>query len=451
MELEDLKRIYESEKERYIEELKEFLAFQSVSANPDQREDCLQCAEWTRAHLEKIGFRTEMLETTTLPVVFGEYVPKESKGTLSFYGHYDVQPVDPIELWESPPFEPEIRDGRLYARGAQDNKGQVFFVLKALEALIRENALNYTVKIFIEGEEEVQSIGIAEALPSWKEKLASDALLVCDTGTPSPETLCLTLGLRGVAAVNVKLIGPSKDLHSGVHGGVAPNPAAGMCKLIASLHNDDGSIAVDGFYEDIVPVSDEDKELATKAEIPADVYKQKIGTLPVGGERELPFAIRRGLRPTLEINGVHSGYGGPGSKTIIPSESIARITCRTLVGQDGKKLLDCIEKHLREHTPAGLTLEVSDKRAEGAALSVSASSPTVLRARKALEDMNEGPVLCLWEGASIPIVADLALTAEAEPVLVGFGLEEDNIHAPNESFSLDQFRKGFLFAGLFFA
>jgi acetylornithine deacetylase/succinyl-diaminopimelate desuccinylase-like protein len=363
-----------------------------------------------------------------------------------FYGHYDVQPVDPIELWESDPFEATLRNGRLYARGAEDNKGQLWYVVKALEALRGANSLDCTVRIFLEGEEECGSEGMAATMASWPE-LRGDVLMVCDTGTPVPGTVAVTMGLRGIVHLTARLHGPKKDLHSGVHGGVAPNPATGIARLVASLHDSTGRIAVAGYLDGIAPMSPEDRALAGTELITAAHYAALVGVPPVGGEAELGLAERRGFRPTIEINGIHSGYDGPGSKTIIPSTACVKISSRLVAGQDPERCLRLLGEHLRRHTPAGLTLELAEERVGGPALRLNSTSPLVRRARQVLGAMTQAPIVCVWEGASIPIVAELARLAGAEPLLVGFATEEDNIHAPNESFSLAQFRDGFVYAG----
>lgn len=446
-----IEKTFEQEKERFLSEWKEFLVFKSISTDPAYAPDCRECAEWLLNHLKKLGFEGELLETSGNPVVFAQRVGEPSKPTVVFYGHYDVQPVDPIELWKSDPFKPVLRDGRLYARGAQDNKGQVFYFLKALETLIKNNALNSTVKLFIEGEEESSSHGITEALPSWKDRTKGDILMVCDTGCLKPGVPTITMGLRGILNLTVKLSGLTKDLHSGVHGGVAPNPALEMARLLATLHTAVGIIAVKGFYDSVTPVDDEDRALSSVASLSTDEYKALTGVTPDGGEKGLSFSERRGLRPTIEVNGIHSGYGGPGTKTIIPSEAIAKLSARVVGGQDPEKILELIIDHLKSHAPKALTLEISEQGVGGPALLLSSKSEVVKRATDVLKGLFTVPVVYLWEGASIPIVSLFVKVSGAEPLLVGFGLDEDNIHAPNESFSIEQWKQGFLYASMFLA
>ncbi len=446
-----LQKIFTTEKEQFVTDWKKFLEFESISTDPTYNAKCLECADWLKEHMGDIGLQAEILKTPTKPVVFGEYNAGDAKPRVLFYGHYDVQPVDPVEEWRSPPFTPELRDGRLYARGAQDNKGQVMFFLKAVETLIKNNALDVSLAVIIEGEEECGSGGIAEAMSDWKSKLKSDVLMLCDTGSRSADVCAITMGLRGIAGLTVKLTGPRTDLHSGVHGGVAPNPSQAMAKLLASLHDENGRIAVPGYYDDVATPNREDLELANSVNVPDEFYQAMSGVKPLGGEKELTFAEKRGFRPTVEINGIHSGYGGPGMKTIIPRDAIAKISTRTVPDQDGAKALEKIEAHLVANAPEGLELTIEQREVGGPSVRVSSKSRVIEKAREVLSDLPVGDVELMWEGASIPIVAELAKVAEAEPLMVGFGLEEDNIHAPNESFSLEQFEKGFLFAASFLA
>ncbi|MDC0358030.1 M20/M25/M40 family metallo-hydrolase [Oligoflexia bacterium] len=444
-----LERIYTEQEQSYISGLQELLRIKSVSADPDYEKDCLCCAEWLNAHLNKIGLQSTLLKTRTKPVVFATYPGKPNHPVVSFYGHYDVQPVDPLELWESDPFEPELRDGRLYARGAQDNKGQLFFFLKALEALIAAQALNCTVKVFIEGEEERGSGGIIEAAEGWKEQLKSDILLVCDSGTRAAGVATITLGLRGMAGCSVRLIGPNKDLHSGMHGGVAPNPATVLAQLIASLHNADGSVAVEGFYDAVVKLDEGDRALANKYFMDPAMYEKLVGIAPSGGEAGYTMAERHCFRPTVEVNGMQSGYNGPGMKTIIPSVATAKLSTRLVDQQEPEDALNKIIAHLKARVPEGLKLEESERELAGPALRLSSNSALVQKAKGVLEEVSGGEVEVTWMGGSIPVVSTLVRVSGAEPLLVGFGVEEDNIHAPNESFLLSQFKQGFLYTGLF--
>jgi acetylornithine deacetylase/succinyl-diaminopimelate desuccinylase-like protein len=444
--IEEINNDYISSEPRFLEELKEFLRFPSISTDPRHDDDCQRCAAWLVQHLSQMGVTSRLLKTSSKPVVYGELLTPGAERTVLFYGHYDVQPVDPLDLWSSNPFSPEIRGGRLYARGAQDNKGQLFYLLKALEFLVKKNALRCNVKLLIEGEEEHGSEGISEALAGWSDLVKSDVLLVCDTGTIDPTVATITMGLRGIAGITVEVQGPTKDLHSGVHGGMVRNPAMELARLLASLHNEDGSIAIDGFYQGVQPIDPADAALQNTPPLEAAFYENLVGVPPEGGERKYKPLERNGFRPTIDINGIHSGYGGPGSKTIIPASAMAKITCRLMYGQDPERCMDLLVSHLQARTPSGCRLVVTERSIGGGALRLSSHSKVVDTAREVLRDVCGSDPLLRWFGASIPIIAELAKVSGAEPLLVGFGLEEDNIHAPNESFSLEQFRKGFLFS-----
>ncbi|NDC39257.1 MAG: M20/M25/M40 family metallo-hydrolase, partial [Proteobacteria bacterium] len=372
----------------------------------------------------------------------------EAAKTVVFYGHYDVQPVDPLALWHTNPFEPEVRGGRLYARGAQDNKGQLFYVLKALECLIQNAALHCNVKLLIEGEEEHGSAGIAAALPGWGEIARGDVLMVCDTGTMDPAVPTITMGLRGIAACTVEVKGPGKDLHSGVHGGIVRNPALELARLLATLHNADGSIAVEGFYDGVPSIDPADAALQNTPPLTDAEYEKLVGVPPLGGEVRYTPLERNGFRPTIDINGIHSGYGGPGSKTIIPSSAMAKITCRLVYGQDPERTMERLKAHLKRNLPRGCELVISEEHVGGGALRLTSKSKLMELTRTTLAEVCGRDPIFRWFGASIPIIAALAEVSGAEPLLVGFGLEEDNIHAPNENFALEQFKKGFLYAGL---
>ncbi|MEN9845705.1 MAG: hypothetical protein RIS36_852 [Pseudomonadota bacterium] len=436
--------------DRFISEWREFLTFPSVSTDPAYAEDCVACADWVATHLTKLGFRAEIWETATKPLVYGVLPGNPSKPTVLFYGHYDVQPPEPLELWSSPPFEPTIREGRMYARGAQDNKGQVFFFLKAVEALRAQGADLPTIKVLIEGEEESGSVAMHEGLPQWREALSADILMVCDTGMVAHGRPTITMGLRGIIGCEVQVHGPAIDLHSGIYGGIVLNPIHALTKILSGMFNDDGSIAIPGFYEGVVEPSAEDKARANSAPLDLDAIALKLGVPLAGGERALPPMERRGFRPTIEVNGIGGGYQGIGGKTVIPSYAMAKISSRLVAGQDPKSTLDTIKKYVRDSAPVGCRVEFTGEKVGGHAFRLSTSSSVVKTATEAIgRSFGCEPVL-LWEGASIPIIPDLAATAGAEPLLVGFGLEEDAIHSPNESFSLRQLEEGYRYTVAFF-
>jgi len=444
-----LESIFEDRRDEFIDGWKSFLQFPSISGDVHYNGDCRNCAQWLSNHLQEMGFSSELLENSSpKPVVYAERLGAAGSPTVLFYGHYDVQPVDPESAWKSAPFVPELRDGRLYARGAQDNKGQIFYTLKAIETLIANGEQLPTIKVVLEGEEECGSAGIHNSLDEWSEQFQADILLVHDTGTVRSGNPTITMGLRGIASLSVELRGPDHDLHSGMHGGLAPNPAQGVAALVAGLFNSDGSVAVAGFYDNVREPSDYERQLAAETPFDNDIYQRMVGTQPCGGQAGFPAAERVGFLPSLDVNGIHSGYGGEGGKTVIPSGAIAKLSMRLVPDQDPAFVLDAVSRHLTANVPQGMRITISDEVVGGPGFRLDPDTEVVQKARKALDQLSDTPVAFLWEGASIPIVTALAAASGAVPLLVGFGHEDDHIHAPNESFSIEQFKSGFLYAAL---
>jgi len=442
----DFEATFDRNLDRYIEEWKQVLRFPSIGSHPEHAGDCMDCANWLLEHVRGIGFEGKLLETSSFPVVYGERKGSPGAPTVLFYGHYDVQPVDPLDEWTAPPFEPSLRDGRMYARGANDDKGQVLYALKAFETLIADGSLAPTVKLLIEGEEECGgSRGMARGLPDWHDLVQADVLMVTDTGMSPSGAPAIVMGLRGVLYLTALLLGPHHDLHSGLHGGVSPNPAEAMARLVATLHNEDGSIAVDGFLDGVRPPTARERELAAATPFDADKYRKTVGVPPTGGEQGLEPWDRLGFRPTIEVNGIHSGYGDAGAKTIIPATAIAKISARLVPGQDPESCLEAIIAHLAKHAPGNLNFDVPEKGLGGAGFRLDPNSAVVEKARGVLDNLTEFDSVFLWEGASIPIVSELWKASGAEPLLVGFGTERDRVHAPDESFSLEQFKLGYLY------
>lgn len=442
----EFQEIFEKNKQHYFEDLKTYLKFKSISTDPAFANQANETAKWLVNHLNSFGCLSHQLETSGLPCVIAEYkcnVPGAK--TLLFYGHYDVQPVDPLELWNCDPFEPIEKDGRIFARGAQDNKGQNFYFIKALEHVIKSGILKWNIKILLEGEEECGSPSITEYLSTISNGLKADLLLVCDTGTLKKELGAITMGLRGIAHLEVKLSGANKDLHSGVHGGMVKNPATEICRLIAALHDENGKIAIPNYYDDITELSRKDLDIASHFPITDLQYEQLVGIAPTGGEQGISAPVRRGLRPTVEVNGITSGYQGDGTKTIIPSEASAKISLRLAVGQDDRKCLQMLKDFLIKNAPKEFRVSFPLYHASGKGFSVSTQDTSIIKSAEILKEITGLDPLYIWEGASIPLIPLLSQSTGATPLMIGFGLEEDNIHAPNESFSLDQWRKGFLF------
>ena len=436
---------FEREQERFIEEWKSFLRFPTVGADPTHHPDCADCAAWLREHLAGMGLQAETLETTRLPAVYAEHRTGRDAPTILFYGHYDVQPADPIEAWTTPPFEPHLRNGRLYARGAEDNKGQLFAFLKAVEHLLATGQLDLNLKIIIEGEEESGSRGLADRLDAWQERLAADILMVADTGTVADGTPTIVMGLRGMLHLAVSLRGPSHDLHSGLHGGLALNPVSELARLLATLFAADGSIAVAGFYDGIEPPTPVERELVQRTPFDPAAYAASIGMPPVAGETEFTPLERLGFRPALDINGF-SGGNAESMKTVIPATAKACLTARLAAGQDPERCLQAICDHLHAHTPEAMELTLSNAGSAGPGFRIDPESAPVQLARRVLTSMTGSDPVYHWEGASIPIIPALATASGAAPLLVGFGHEDDHIHAPDESYSIAQFKRGFLYA-----
>lgn len=438
-----IERYFSDHQERFISEWKEFLSFKSISADPSYEGECEACAEWVQTHLSKMGFKAALWRSDFLPVVFAERKGNPSKPTVLFYGHYDVQPVDPLDLWKSNPFEGTIRDGRMYARGAEDNKGQVFFFFKAIEALIASGVDLPTIKILIEGEEESGSEALHACASTWGDQLKADIMMVCDTDMLEPGRPAITMGLRGIAHCEVRVYGPKMDIHSGMYGGVVLNPLQALVKIAASLHKDDGSVAVPGFYDGASEPSAQEIEMVKAAPIDLKHMSDFLGVPLAGGEPRFEPLVRRGLRPTLEINGIGGGYQGAGGKTVIPSFGMAKLSMRLVAGQDPQKTLDKVAAYLQSVAPVGTRVEVGDLAVGGPALRLPVDAELLKVAERAIEKGFGIKPVYIWNGASIPIIPKLAQASGAEPLLVGFGLDQDNIHSPNESFSLRQFEEGY--------
>ena len=442
-----LEKTFDQNLDRYLDEWKTLLRFPSISTEPQYDSDCAACAEWLRDRLARMGFDSKLVQTPGKPVVFAERPGQPQRPRVLFYGHYDVQPVDPVEEWQSPPFEPTLRNGRLYARGAEDNKGQHLYVLQAIEALIARDALHSPVKVVIEGEEESGSRGLTEILPDWKDWLASDILLVTDAGKVGAAPT-INMGLRGIVSMTVTLSGPLYDLHSGSQGGASPNPAMAMARLLATLQRPDGRVAVAGFYDAVRPPTPMERRLANTGALSPEAYEQVTGVPPLAGERKFTHPERTGFRPTIEVNGLHSGYGGAGMKTIIPAKAVAKLTSRLVPDQDPQTCLDAIVRHFEANAPRGLKMEITGRKVGGAGVRFNLRSKAVARARKVLESLMGQPVVFRWEGGSIPVISALAQLSGADTLITGFGRDEDRVHAPNESFSIEQFRLGFLYSGM---
>ncbi len=433
---------FEAHRQEILDDWFALLRMPTVGADPKRLGDCARATVWLKKYIKKMGFDVEIVVPESglpVPVVVAERLGVASAPTVLVYGHYDVQPEDPLDGWNTPPFDPTLVDGRVYARGAQDNKGQIFGILQGLKALLDAGESLPTVKIVLEGQEESGSTALSLLAPQLAKRLRADVLMVSDTSCAADGRPSIVAGLRGVRHFTVTLTGPAYDLHSGIHGGVAPNPAQGMAELLASLHNADGSIAVKGFCDQVRAPSGEELALARQGMLPEESYTREIGCPPCGGAQGFDHVMRGSFMPTIEINGVHSGYGGPGSKTVIPLSALAKISTRLVPDQRPDDVMEAVQTHLREHCPRGLKLAISGACRGAPGFRLELNTPVFRLASDVLGRLDPRGAVFRWEGASIPIVSELRHVSGAAPLLVGFGQEEDKIHSPNESFSMDQF------------
>lgn len=444
-EIDKLKEIYAEYRDNALKDYFTFLKFKSISSEPDFQEQVLACADWVSAYLNKLGFEVQLWPTSGHPTIFAKNMKAgPNQPTLLIYNHYDVQPVDPLELWESPPFEPTLRNGQVYARGAQDNKGQCFYVLLALKALIEKaEGLPINIKLCIEGEEECGSTGLAQLLKTKGKDLRADYLAIVDLGLPNPSTPAITLGVRGLVTMDVEIKCSNSDLHSGSHGGLAFNPIHALVALLSSVRDASGKITIPGFYDDVVAISDEEKQQVSLA-FDTKKYESNFGTKPTGGERALDPLERNWLRPTFEINGIKGGYSGEGFKTVIPAKAMAKVSCRLVPNQDPYKIGRLVANFLETRAPEGTEVAVHVNPGNGTAVRARPDSAIAKAFSKAYEEIYGNRCERIYSGASIPIVTQLAEVCQGEVILVGLGLETDCIHAPNEHFGLDRIEKGFL-------
>ena len=428
---------------RLIEEFKTFLRFPSISSEPDHRGEVLACADWLMSYLKDTGLRVERWETAGPPVIFAETAtPDPSKPTVLIYNHYDVQPVDPLELWISKPFEPEVRNGEVFARGAQDNKGQCFYVMTAIKALAANKALPVNIKLLIEGEEEIGSPNLPALLQQKRDRVQAQHLLVVDLGIHAPNAPAVSLGVRGIVTMTVEVTGSNRDLHSGSHGGLAYNPNHALVSLLSLLRDHTGRITVPGFYDDVAKLS-EDELSQISFDFDLENYQQTFGASPVGGEKAFTPFQSAWVRPTLEINGISGGYAGQGFKTVIPAKAVAKISCRLVPNQDPIKVAELISSYLEKNIPEGITIKIEVHKGVGRAVRSSIKGPAVQAVAQAYSEIVNTKCRFVLEGASIPIIPELSLASGAEVVLMGYGLPDDNIHAPNEHFGLDRLERGF--------
>ena len=444
----DTQNYIQENKERFLEELKDLLRIASISADPAYKNEVLNCAEAVAKHLKNAGAENvEICETKGYPVVFGEKLIDKNLPTVLVYGHYDVQPADPLELWESGPFEPVVKatelhpEGAIFARGSADDKGQFFMHVKAFEAMMKTNSLPCNIKFIIEGEEEVGSVSLADFLEENKEKLACDVILISDTHIYSNEQPTVTTGLRGLSYMEVEVEGPNRDLHSGLYGGAVPNPINVLAEMIAKLHDEDGKITIDGFYDNVEIVSAEDRAEMNKLKDNPEEFKKSIGLSGIEGETGYTTLERTSIRPTLDCNGIWGGYIGEGAKTVIPSKAFAKISMRLVPYQTDEEITEKFTKYFEKIAPASVKVKVTPHHG-GMPYVLPSDTKEFLAAKKAMEKAFGKEVLPYRSGGSIPITSLFEKILGAKSVLMGFGLDSDAIHSPNEHYGLYNFYKG---------
>ncbi len=436
------KEYQEKNKARFLDELLELLRIPSVSADSRHNEDTKRCAEAVKQRLLEAGADiVEICPTGGHPIVYGEKIIRPGAPTVLVYGHYDVQPPDPLDLWNSGPFDPVIKDGKIFARGACDDKGQVYMHVKALETMTKTGTLPCNIKFMIEGEEEVGSEHLDKFVQDNKERLKADVVLISDTAMISLEHPSIETGLRGLAYMEVEVTGPNRDLHSGVYGGAVANPATILCRLIASLHDENNRITIPGFYEEVAALSDAERKELNKAPFDLEEYKKDLGIKEVWGEKGYTTIERTGIRPTIEVNGIWGGYTGEGAKTVLPGKAFAKISMRLVPNQRSKKMARLFQSHLEKIAPPYVTVKVTDLHGGEAAVTPT-DSVAFRAAQKAFEATFGKAPIPTRGGGSIPIVALFEEALGIKTVLMGFGLDSDNLHSPNEKFELANFYKG---------
>lgn len=440
--MKDVKAYIEANRERFLEELFELIRIPSISAESEHKPDMLRCAEKWKEFLLKAGCdKAEVMPTDGNPVVYGEKIIDPNKPTVCVYGHYDVMPVAPLDLWKTSPFEPVVKDGKIWARGADDDKGQSFMQAKAFEFMVKTGQLPCNVKFMLEGEEEIGSPSLYGFCEKNKELLKSDVILVCDTSMIAPNVPSITSGLRGLCYWEVEVTGANHDLHSGIYGGAVANPINILCKMIAGLHDENNHITIPGFYDDVLVISDEERALMAKAPFDEEAYKKELDIKAVHGEKGYTTKERTGIRPCLDVCGIWGGHTGEGSKTVLPGKAYAKISTRLVANQDFHKISDLFQRYFESIAPDCVRVKVTPCHG-GAAYVSPLEMKAYQAAEKAMETTYGKRPIPTRSGGSIPIVAGFENILGTKSILMGFGLGSDDIHAPNENYPLEQFFKG---------
>lgn len=438
----DIDAYLQAEKTSAEARLMELLRIPSVSANPAHKSDVAQAAEWVAKRLKAMGLVPEIIPTNGNPLVYAESPPVPGKPVALVYGHYDVQPPEPLDEWISPPFEPTVRDGNLYARGATDDKGQMLTHLEGVASVLASDGkLPLQVKFLIEGEEEIGSENLAPFIESNKVKLACDCVVISDSGQFAPGVPAITYGLRGIAYYEILLTGPKQDLHSGCFGGGVTNPANALAKILAELTDPEGRIQLPGFYDAVVPLTDREREEFKKLPFDEERFKKQLAVDGLTGEACYSTLERRWARPTCDVNGLWGGYQGSGAKTVLPSKAGAKVSFRLVPNQKPADVAEQLKQFCQERTPPGIRLEIIDHHG-GPGVKFSLDSPYMQAASRAIEHGFGREPVFIREGGSIPIVDDFARKLDADVLLLGWGLDDDNAHSPNEKFCLADFHRG---------
>ncbi len=437
-----IKEYITSNKDRFLSELFDWLRIPSVSADSKHKADVRKAAEFLKEKFIAAGVdKVEIAETKGHPIVYAEKILDPSAPTVLVYGHYDVQPADPLNLWHSPPFEPVIKNDKIYARGACDDKGQVYMHVKAFETMMKLNQLPCNIKFMVEGEEEVGSDNLGDFVKQNKAKLKADVILISDTALISLDHPSITVGLRGLSYMEVEVTGPNRDLHSGVYGGAVANPINTLSEMIASLHDKNGRVTIPGFYDKVADLSKSEREALNKAPFNLDDYKKELGISEVKGEEGYTTLERTGTRPTLDVNGIWGGYTGEGAKTVLPSKAFAKISMRLVPNQNNEEITNLFTKHFQSIAPKYVTVKVTALHGGEAAIT-STESLAFKSASKAFEEVWGKTPIPTRDGGSIPIVALFKKELGLDTVLMGFGLDSDSIHSPNEHYGVKNFLLG---------
>ncbi len=437
-----IKTYIEENKERFLDELFGLIRIPSISSIADHKPDMYKAAEyWKKLILDAGADKAEVFETDGNPVTYGEKIIDPAKPTVLVYGHMDVMPVDPIEKWDSKPFEPVIKDGKIWARGADDDKGQAFMHAKAFELLVKHDKLPVNVKFMIEGEEEIGSPNLGKWCAEHKEMLKADVILVSDTGMIAPDIPSITTGLRGLSYWEVEVTGPNRDLHSGLFGGAVANPINILAKMITDMVDENGKVTMPGFYDDVLEVSDEERKMMAKAPFSEEEYKKAIDVEALYGEKGFSTSERTGIRPSFDVCGIWGGYTGEGAKTVLPSKAYAKISSRLVPNQNNEKIARMFKEHFESMAPDYVKVNVEFLHG-GQAYVCPIDIPAYKAAEKAYEEVYNKVPVPVRSGGSIPIISTFEEVLGLKSVLMGFGLESDAIHSPNENFPLEQFFNG---------